>query len=135
LRSRSHDVKLHFYCYLKIRVKNVSIIHWEVKGVTSWIVLIFAILIAVGGVMGYVKAGSTASLGAGLISGILLIGSAVAMMKGAYQTGWWIALVVTILILVRFGMAAMKEFKMMPGGLVIIMSLIVLAVLITQRGR
>lgn len=102
---------------------------------TSWIVLIFAILIAVGGVMGYVKAGSTASLGAGLISGILLIGSAVAMMKGAYQTGWWIALVVTILILVRFGMAAMKEFKMMPGGLVIIMGLIVLAVLITQRGR
>lgn len=105
------------------------------QGVTSWIVLIFAILIAAGGVMGYVKAGSTPSLVAGLVAGILLVGSAVAMMKGAYQTGWWIALIVTILLLARFGMAAAKEFKMMPGGLVIIMSLIVLAVLITQRGR
>jgi uncharacterized membrane protein (UPF0136 family) len=101
----------------------------------SWVVLIFAVLIAVGGVMGYVKAGSTASLIAGLVSGILLLGSALAMMRGAFQLGWWIALLVTILILVRFGMAAMKEFKMMPGGLVIIMGLIVLAVLITQRGR
>jgi len=103
--------------------------------VASWVVFIFAILIAVGGVMGYVRAGSTPSLIAGLIAGILLVGSVVAMNRGAYQLGWWIALVVTILLLVRFGMAAMKEFKMMPGGLVIIMGLIVLAVLITQRGR
>ncbi|MCI0661230.1 MAG: TMEM14 family protein [Acidobacteria bacterium] len=100
----------------------------------SWVVLIFGFLVAVGGVIGYVKVGSAASLIAGLIAGILLVGSAVAMMRGA-QLGWWIALVVTILLLVRFGMAAMKEFKMMPGGLVIIMGLIVLAVLITQRGR
>jgi uncharacterized membrane protein (UPF0136 family) len=135
LRSRSLGVKLQTYSIGKIRVINASIIHWEVKGVTSWVVLIFAVLIATGGVMGYVKAGSTASLAAGLIAGILLVVSAVAMMKGAFQAGWWIALVVTILLLVRFGMAAMKEFKMMPGGLVIIMGLIVLAVLITQRGR
>lgn len=101
----------------------------------SWVVFIFAILIAFGGVMGYVRAGSTPSLIAGLIAGLLLVGSVVAMNRGAYQLGWWIALVVTILLLVRFGMAAMKEFKMMPGGLVIIMGLIVLAVLITQRGR
>jgi len=103
--------------------------------VASWVVLIFAVLIAAGGVMGYVKAGSAASLIAGLIAGILLVGSAVAMMRGAFQLGWWIALVVTILLLLRFGLAAMKEFKMMPGGLVIILGLIVLAVLITERGR
>lgn len=101
----------------------------------SWFVLIFAILVAAGGVVGYVKAGSTASLIAGAISGILLAGSAFAMMRGAYQAGWWVALVVTILLLARFGMAAIKEFKMMPGGMVIIMSLIVLVVLIAQRVR
>ncbi len=99
----------------------------------SWIILIYAILVAVGGVMGYLKAGSTASLVAGGLSGIVLAGSAVAMMRGSYQTGWWIALVVTILLLGRFGMAALKEFKMMPGGMVIIMSLIVLVVLLTHR--
>ena len=101
----------------------------------SVIVLIYGIMVAAGGIMGYVKAGSTPSLVAGLISGVALAGSAVAMMKGSYQVGWWIALVVTVALLARFGMAALKEFKMMPGGMVIIMSLIVLAVLFTNRGR
>ncbi len=101
---------------------------------TSWIVLIYAIIVAAGGVMGYLKANSLASLIAGGVAGLLLAGSSFAMMRDAYQAGWWIALVVTILLLARFGMAALKEFKMMPGGLVIIMSLIVLAVLLTHRG-
>lgn len=101
----------------------------------SWLVLIYGILVAVGGVMGYVKANSTPSLIAGVGAGLLLVGSSVAMMKNSYQTGWWIALVVSILLLGRFGSAAMKEFKMMPGGMVIIMSLIVLAALIMNRGR
>jgi len=101
----------------------------------SWLVLIYGILVAVGGVMGYVKANSAASLIAGLGAGLLLVGSSVAMMKNSYQAGWWIALVVSILLLGRFGSAAMKEFKMMPGGMVIIMSLVVLAALILNRGR
>jgi uncharacterized membrane protein (UPF0136 family) len=102
---------------------------------TSWIVLIYAILIAVGGLMGYVKAKSAPSLIAGIAAGVILAGSAIAMMKDAYQVGWWIALIVTILLLVRFGTAAMNEFKMMPGGMVIILSVIVLLVLLTNRGR
>ena len=101
---------------------------------TSWFVLIYAILVAVGGIMGYVKAQSSASLIAGVLSGLFLAGSAIAMMKGSYQAGWWIALIVTIALLVRFGIAAMNEFKMMPGGMVIILSLIVLIVLLTNRG-
>ena len=101
----------------------------------SWIVLLYGILVAAGGVMGYVKAGSIASIIAGVVSGVLLVGSAVAMMKGSYQTGWWIALIVTIALLVRFGLAALKGFKMMPGGIVIIMSLVVLAVLLANRSR
>jgi uncharacterized membrane protein (UPF0136 family) len=101
----------------------------------SWIVLLFGIIVAVGGVMGYVNAKSTASLIAGGVSGILLAGSAIAMMRDSYQIGWWIALVVTIALLARFGMAALKEFKMMPGGIIIIMSLIVLVVLLIQRTR
>jgi uncharacterized membrane protein (UPF0136 family) len=102
----------------------------------SWLVLIYGILVAVGGIMGYVKASSMPSLIAGGISGLVLIGSAVAMMRGAYQTGWWIALVVALLLLIRFGNAALSQgFKLMPGGLVIIMSVIVIAALLLQRSR
>jgi uncharacterized membrane protein (UPF0136 family) len=97
--------------------------------------LFFGIIVAAGGVMGYVNAKSTASLIAGGIAGVLLVGSAIAMMRDAYQAGWWVALIVTVALLARFGYAASKEFKMMPGGLIIIMSLIVMVVLLMQRTR
>lgn len=101
---------------------------------TAWVILVYGLLVAAGGAMGYFKAGSLASLIAGAGSGLLLLGASVAMMKGAYQAGWWISLIVAVLLLGRFGSAALsKGFKMMPGGMVIILSLIVIAVLLTQR--
>ncbi|HMV51391.1 MAG TPA: TMEM14 family protein, partial [Blastocatellia bacterium] len=42
---------------------------------TAWVVLIYGVLVAAGGAMGYFKAGSTASLIAGLGSGVLLVGA------------------------------------------------------------
>lgn len=100
---------------------------------TAWIVLIYGVLVAAGGAMGYFKAGSMASLIAGVGSGILLAGASAAMMKGSYQAGWWVSLIVALLLLGRFGSAALKEFKMMPGGMVIIFSLIVIALLVANR--
>ncbi len=102
----------------------------------AWLVLIYGILLAVGGVMGYVKKDSMASLIAGGISGIVVVGSAVAMMKGSYSTGWWISLIVALLLLGRFGGVALtKGFEMMPGGLVIILSVIVIAALLMNRAQ
>ena len=101
----------------------------------AWLVLIYGILIAVGGVMGYVKKDSMASLIAGGISGIALVGAAVAMMKDAYSAGWWISLIVALLLLGRFAVAARSGFKMMPGGMVIILSIIVIAALLANRTR
>ena len=99
-----------------------------------WLVLIYAILVAAGGAMGYAKAGSMASLIAGVVSGLGLAGSAALMMRGSYQTGWWLSLIITLALLARFGHAAWdKGFKLMPGGLVIIVSVIVLAALLIQR--
>ncbi|MGA1368157.1 MAG: TMEM14 family protein [Blastocatellia bacterium] len=102
---------------------------------TALIVLLYGILVAVGGVMGYVKAGSVASLISGGGAGLILLGASVAMMRGSYALGWWISLLVALLLLGRFGMAAMNDFKLMPGGMVIVMSLIVLAVLLIHRTR
>ena len=98
-----------------------------------WLVLIYGILVAIGGVMGYRK-GSIPSLIAGGVSGIALVGAAVAMLKGSYSAGWWVSLIVALLILGRFGIAALRDgFKMMPDGMVIILSIIVIAALLLTR--
>jgi uncharacterized membrane protein (UPF0136 family) len=100
----------------------------------AWLVLIYGILIAVGGVMGYVRKDSMPSLIAGGVSGIAVVGAAVAMMKGSYSAGWWISLIVALLLLGRFGSVAIsKGFKMMPDGMVIILSIIVIAALLMRR--
>jgi uncharacterized membrane protein (UPF0136 family) len=98
-----------------------------------WIVLIYGLLVAAGGVMGYVKAQSMASLIAGGVSGIALVGAALAMLKGAYNAGWWVSLIVALVLLGRFANAARSGFKMMPGGMVIILSIIVIAALLLTR--
>ena len=100
---------------------------------TAWIILVYGVLVAAGGVMGYVKANSSASLAAGGISGVLLIASAVAMMRGAYAIGWWLALIIDALLLARFAFASFNNFKMMPGGLMIILSLIAIIALLVGR--
>ena len=64
---------------------------------------------------------------------ILLIASAVAMMRGPFQIGWWAALIIAVLLLLRFGSAAFSNFKMMPGGLMIILSVIAIIVLLLGR--
>jgi uncharacterized membrane protein (UPF0136 family) len=96
----------------------------------AWIILVYGALVLAGGVMGYVKAHSTASLIAGVGCGLLLMCAAAGMMRGAYQVGWWLAFVVAALLLARFGYASLSNFKMMPGGLMIILSLIALLVLL-----
>ncbi len=100
---------------------------------TAWIILIYGVLVAVGGVMGYVRAQSVPSLVAGGVAGVLLIASAVAMMRGPFQIGWWAALIIAVLLLLRFGSAAFSGFKMMPGGLMIILSVIAIVVLLLGR--
>lgn len=102
---------------------------------TAWIILIYGVLVAAGGVMGYMKASSHASLIAGGISGVFLIVASMAMMRGAYSLGWWLALVVAILLLARFALASLNNFKMMPGGLMILLSLIAIIVLLTGRAQ
>lgn len=100
---------------------------------TALVILVYGILTAAGGVFAYMKVGSRPSLIAGGVSGLLLVVAAIAMMRGAYQPGWWVALVITLLLLGRFVYASIGNFKFMPGGLMIALSVVALAALLFGR--
>lgn len=84
---------------------------------------IFAALTIAGGVMGYVKAGSMASIIAGGISGLLLAVAAV-LLKSNVTVGLILGGIVSIALAGRFGPAFINSGKFMPGGLMAILSVI-----------
>jgi uncharacterized membrane protein (UPF0136 family) len=85
--------------------------------------IVFGILTIAGGVMGYVKAGSTASLVAGSISGILLLVAAF-LLPAQATAGLVIGLIVSLLLAGRFLPAFFRTGKMMPAGLMALLSLL-----------
>jgi uncharacterized membrane protein (UPF0136 family) len=85
--------------------------------------IVFGLLTIVGGVIGYVKAGSTASIIAGAISGIALLVAAF-LLPGNLALGLIIAGLVSVLLAGRFIPAFMKTGNLMPAGLMAALSLI-----------
>ena len=91
---------------------------------------VFAALTALGGVMGFVKASSKASLIAGVVSGLLLATAGILMPTRA-TAGYAVGLVVSLLLLGRFLPAYLKKGAAMPAIPMIILSVggIVFAIL------
>jgi uncharacterized membrane protein (UPF0136 family) len=85
--------------------------------------IIFGLLTIVGGVIGYVKAGSTASIMAGAISGIALIVAAY-LLPGNVALGLIMAGVVSVALAGKFIPAFMRTGKVMPAGLMAVLSVI-----------
>jgi uncharacterized membrane protein (UPF0136 family) len=85
--------------------------------------IIFGLLTIVGGVIGYVKAGSTASIIAGGISGVALLAAAF-LMPGNIGLGLIIAGIVSVLLAGGFIPNFMQTGKIMPAGLMAILSVI-----------
>jgi uncharacterized membrane protein (UPF0136 family) len=83
--------------------------------------IIFGLLTIVGGVIGYVKAGSTASLIAGGISGVVLLAAAF-LLPGNPALGLIIAGVVSLVLAARFIPNFMQTGKVMPAGLMALLS-------------
>ncbi|MEM6597930.1 MAG: TMEM14 family protein [Cyanobacteria bacterium P01_D01_bin.36] len=81
--------------------------------------LIYGILSIVGGAIGYKQAGSQVSLISGFISGLLLLISAY-LLYGGVAAGPLCAAVVTLVLIVVFGIRLVKTRKFMPAGLMII---------------
>ncbi|MBB3206534.1 uncharacterized membrane protein (UPF0136 family) [Rhodopirellula rubra] len=89
---------------------------------------IFGSFVIFGGVMGYVKAASKASLIAGSITGGLLLLSAVLIANGIVA-GAILGLVVSLLLIGQFGPSLLKKFKVMPNLLVVILGIITVGTL------
>ena len=85
--------------------------------------IIFGLLTIIGGVIGYVRAGSTASIIAGSVSGILLLVAAFLLPNNALA-GLALAVVVSILLAGRFVPAFLKSGDFMPAGMMSILSVI-----------
>ncbi len=85
--------------------------------------IVFGLLTIAGGVLGYVKAGSTASLIAGSISGVLLLVAAF-LLPTHVVVGLTIAFVVSLLLAARFLPAFLKAGKLMPNGIMALLSIL-----------
>ncbi len=91
--------------------------------VTKIYYFIFGVLSIVGGVMGYVKAQSMASLIAGGGAGLLLIGAG-ALIATKTQPGLILGLLVSLALAGRFVPAYLNKQVFMPAGLMAILSVI-----------
>ena len=85
---------------------------------------IFGALTILGGVIGFVKAGSKASLIAGGVSGVLILVAAWLVMRGSTQAGLILGLVISSVLEMRFLPAFVKTKKPMPAGMMAVLSMV-----------
>jgi len=85
--------------------------------------IIFGLLTIAGGIMGYVKAGSVASIIAGAITGVLLLIAAF-LLPEHRVAGLTIALIVSILLAAQFLPKLLRTGKVMPAGVMSVLSVI-----------
>jgi len=91
--------------------------------VTRLYFLIFGALTILGGVIGYVKAGSIPSIIAGAITGVLLL-VAGALLPEHRAAGLAAAFIVSLLLAAQFAPKFIRTGKVMPAGLMSILSVI-----------
>jgi len=97
------------------------------------LISLYALLIFAGGLIGYFKAGSAASLTAGLIFGAL-IGSAAVFMRLGYRWGGRLALLYALVLTLFFAFRFLKTGAFMPAGLMALVSLAVAGALKIKGG-
>jgi uncharacterized membrane protein (UPF0136 family) len=85
---------------------------------------VFGVLTIVGGVVGFVKAKSNASLIAGGVSGVLLLVAGYLMGSASAQVGLILGLVVSVALAGRFVPSYLKTKKAMPAGLMAVLSVV-----------
>jgi len=85
--------------------------------------IIFGALTSVGGIVGYVKAGSVASIIAGSITGVLLLVAAF-LLPEHRVVGLATALIVSLLLAAQFIPKLLRTGTVMPAGIMSLLSVI-----------
>jgi uncharacterized membrane protein (UPF0136 family) len=89
---------------------------------------VYAVFLAIGGVIGYTKAGSKPSLIAGLASAVAAILALVLSFQNA-RWGMGLGALVALVLAYFFGHRfAVKTRKFMPAGLLAVVSVVVMAI-------
>ncbi len=91
---------------------------------TKIYLFIFGALTIAGGIVGYVKAGSPASIIAGSISGVLLLVAGYLVGAGKVQPGLILGLVLSLALAGQFLPKFLSTHKFMPAGLMAILGVI-----------
>lgn len=91
----------------------------------------YGILAIIGGIIGYIQVKSKASLISGIISGALLIIGGVIQLQGR-TWGLLLATVVTVGLIIVFGIRLTKTRKFMPAGLMAILGLAALVIMLKE---
>ena len=91
--------------------------------ITKLYLFIFGVLTIAGGVMGFVKAGSNASLIAGGVSGALLLVAGYLVATGKVQPGLILGLVISVALAGRFVPGFLSTHKFMPAGMMALLSI------------
>ena len=85
--------------------------------------IVFGVLKIAGGGVGYVKAGSVASIIAGSITGVLLVAAAV-LLSEHRAIGLGTAFVISLLLAAQFAPKFIRTGRVMPAGMMSILSVI-----------
>ncbi|KAM9988101.1 hypothetical protein ACTFIZ_003476 [Dictyostelium cf. discoideum] len=93
------------------------------------LVYAYAILLAIGGLIGYLKANSMPSLIMGLLSG-LLVGYSANLTTTNKKNGTQLTMALSLVLLIIMGMRFVNSGKFFPAGLVSVFSAIILVKII-----
>ena len=85
--------------------------------------IVFGVLTVAGGVVGYVKAGSVASIIAGSITGVLLLVAAF-LLPEHRAIGLATAFIISLLLAAQFAPKFIRTGRVMPAGMMSILSVI-----------
>jgi uncharacterized membrane protein (UPF0136 family) len=88
---------------------------------------VYALLLAVGGTIGYAKAGSRPSLIAGAASAVVaLLALGLTWLGGL---GFWLGLVLALVLTIVFAIRLRKTGKMMPAGMLCGLSVVMIGLM------
>ena len=85
--------------------------------------IVFGALTILGGIVGYVKAGSVASIIAGSIAGVLLLVAAF-LLPEHRMAGLAVALIISLLLAAQFMPKLLRTGRIMPAGIMSLLSVI-----------